>query len=171
MFLGSQSNGNHGFQIGSQNRPDADLAGILNDLRRFGLAGFHHIMETFERDIETDVLSVPKAIDDSLGWIKNGNRRSVDCVVLNTERKGSRPEPHSSDWRIVDLGLSCFRTYGEPNLARYLKRQVMELKGGDEANDPFGYKLRNFGKIVRCCHFSIGELVESAGDASKGLFI
>ena len=47
----------------------------------------------------------------------------------------------------------------------------MELKGGDEANDPFGYKLRNFGKIVRCCHFSIGELVESAGDASKGLFI
>ena len=108
MSLGSQTIGNHSFQIGSKNRPDADLAGILNNMRRLGLAGFHHIVETFERDIETDVLSVPKAIDDSLGWIKNGNRHSVDCMVLNTERKGSRSKPYNSDWGIANLGFRAF---------------------------------------------------------------
>ena len=44
----------------------------------------------------------------------------------------------------------------------------MELKGGDESDDPFRYKLRNLGEIMRCRDFGIGELVEPTGDAGQG---
>lgn len=81
--------GNHSFQIGAQNRPDTDFSGIVNDLRRFDLAGPHDIMETFEREIETDMLSEPKAINDCLGLIKYENRHTVNGVGLHTEGKGS----------------------------------------------------------------------------------
>ena len=43
----------------------------------------------------------------------------------------------------------------------------MELKGGDEADDSFRYKLGNLGEIMRCRDFGIGELVEPAGDAGQ----
>ena len=87
-------------------------------------------------------------------------------VWVCTPRERARgPKPHDTGWGIVDLGLSCFRTYGEPDPARHLEREVVELKGGDEADDPFRYKLCNLGEIMRCRDFSIGELVEPTGDA------
>ena len=164
MFLGSRTIGNHGFQIGPQNRPDAGLAGHIE---RLALVWYCRISPHCG-----DLLAryrVRRAVctesNRRQSWLdqENGNRPLRRLCGIERREKGLvRPEPYNSDWGIVDLGLSCFRTYGEPNLARNLKRQVMELKGGDEANDPFGYKLRNFGKIVRCCHFGIGELVETA---------
>ena len=84
-FLGSRAIGDHRFQIGPQNGPDAGIAGVVNDPRRSGLAGPHDIVETFERDIETDVLPEPKAIDDRLGWIENGHGHAVDGVGLHAE--------------------------------------------------------------------------------------
>ena len=44
----------------------------------------------------------------------------------------------------------------------------MVLKGGDEADDSFGYKLRNLDEIMRCRDFGVGELVEPTGDAGEG---
>ncbi len=113
-FLGSRTIGDHRFQVGPQDGPDAGIAGVVNDLRRFDPAGPHDSVETFERDIETDVLSEPKAIDDCLGWIENGDGHTIYGVGLHAEGKGSRSEPHDSGWGIVDLGFSRFWTYGDP---------------------------------------------------------
>ena len=132
------------------------------------LAGPHDVVETFERDIKTDMPSESKAVDDCLGRIEDRNRHAVNGVGLNAEAKRLRSEPHDSGRRIVDLGLSCFRTYGKPDAARCLEREGMELKGGDEADDSFRYKLRDLGEIMRCRDFGVGELVEPAGDAGEG---
>ena len=120
-------------------------------------------METFERDIETDVLSEPKAIDDRLGWIENAYGHAVDGVDLHAEGEGSRPETHDPGRGIVEPGLSRFWAYGEPDPAGNLERELVELKRRNEADDPFGYQLRNLGEIVRCRDFGIGELVEAHG--------
>ena len=166
-FLGSRAIGDHRFQIGPQNGPDAGIPGVSNDLRRFDLAGPHDIVETFERDIETDVLPESKAIDDCLGWIEDRHRHAVDGVGLHAEGKRSRSEPHNSGRGIVDLGLSRSWTDGEPDAARCLEREIVELKGGDKADDSFGYKLGDLGEIMRCRDFGVGELVEPAGDAGQ----
>ena len=47
----------------------------------------------------------------------------------------------------------------------------MELKGGDQADDPFGYQLRNLGEVMGCRYLGIGELVEATGDAGEGLVL
>ena len=67
-----------------------------------------------------------------------------------------------------DPGLARLETYGEPDAARRLEREVVELKGGDEADDSFGHALRNLDEIMRCRDFGVGELVEPAGDAGEG---
>ena len=48
--------------------------------------------------------------------------------------------------------------------AGHLQCELVELKGGDEADDSFRNQLRNLGQIMRCRHFGVGELVEPAGD-------
>ena len=118
--------------------------------------------------IETDVLSEPKAIDGCLGWIENGDGHAVDGAGLHAGGKGSRSEPYDSGWGTVDPGFSRFWICGEPDSARYLEREVVELKGGDEANDSFRYKLRNLGEIMRCRDFGISELAEPTGNADEG---
>ena len=68
---------------------------------------------------------------------------------------------------IVEPGLSRFWAYGEPDPAWNLERELVELKGGDEADDPFGYQLRNLGEIMRRRDFGIGEPVKATGDADE----
>ena len=94
-FSRSRAIGDHHLQIGSQNGPDSDIAGVVDYLCRFGLAGPHDIVETFEGDIETDVLSEPEAVDycSSLDrkWAQAHRRPHVG---VHAEGKGPWPEPH-----------------------------------------------------------------------------
>ena len=39
----------------------------------------------------------------------------------------------------------------------------MELGGGDEADDPFRYELRDLGEVMRGCDVGVGELLEASG--------
>lgn len=66
-FLGSRAFGGHRFRTGPQKGPDAGIAGAVNDPCRCGRAGHDDIVETFDRNIDTDALSEPNAVDDRLG--------------------------------------------------------------------------------------------------------
>ena len=43
----------------------------------------------------------------------------------------------------------------------------MELGGGDEADDPFRYELRDLGEVMRGCDVGVGELLEASGYAGE----
>ena len=91
------------FQIGAQNGPNADIACVYDELRRPFLAGPHNILETFERDIETDVLPEPKAIDGCLSYIRF-------CHLLRVRRQRSWGETGKMVCKFLpgQVGLSDF---------------------------------------------------------------
>ena len=99
-FLASRAIGDHRFETGPWNRPDARIAGVPNDLRRLRLVGSRQTVETLERHIETGVLSEPKAIDYCLGRVEDGDRDAIHGVYFHAERKRLLSEPHNSGWGV-----------------------------------------------------------------------
>jgi|SRR5665213_1751344 len=114
-------------------RYPAYLGGLPQVVHR-RLAVSHALAESFQCDIETDLVPVFEAIRNGLRNRENTRGYAFDVMYFLTELKGWLGETHDTHSRVIRTRPAILLANSHPDLERVLRANVMEPQRRQEAD-------------------------------------
>jgi hypothetical protein len=106
------------------------------------------IAQSFDRDIDSDLVAVLETVGDRLGRRLVRDRYSLDAVGLDPLGESGPGEAHHPEPRVVEPRLATFLGQGDPHLGRELCRQLVKAQGREETDHTTWDPLGDLGKRV-----------------------
>ena len=95
--------------------------------------------QPLERDVESDLVTIPEAVGDRLGGSEYRDLNAIDGMLFHASCEGMAAESHEADRKVFDVGFPSGAVDGDPDRGRHLECQFMKLERGCQADHSLGY--------------------------------
>lgn len=123
--------------------------------------------ERLKRDIKADLVSKLEAVGHCFCSAIDTNRDPFDSVLFYAALKGSTRKAHDAQRRISDRGPPRFLVNPNPYFKGILCRQLVESKGGQEADNSAWHSLRRLDEAVLFRQIGVRQRVQAAPNPLK----
>lgn len=140
------------------------------DLIDRGFPRAESLPKGFDGHVDSNFVPVLEAIGHGLRSPVYMEWNSLGLVRLDSFTESAAREPHDPEGgrcnsRFVGLEVDCY-----PDFVRILRRQAVEPKCRQKANDTAGNEFRGDSQTVMFCDGRSGESVDAAGRANQQPF-
>jgi len=152
------------FHVGAHHGGDAAGLGVSPQVVCGRLARPPSVFQRLQRHVQADLVAVLEAVHDRLGRTVHPQLHAVAQVLLDARHVDVAGHLNHLDRRIADPGYVAAARHGDPDLARQLRGQLVELQRCEQTEDGLRHLGGDGRETLEFRSLRIRQAVQTAPD-------